>query len=393
MACNKLIRKTVLVLSAALLLILLGEIGLRVAYQDRFGIRPRFYISDDLLGWKAESNLDHTYYGRDFTCEIKTDSDGYRLGTLGTIDYSKDLVLLAGDSYVFSWGVSTDESMASYLEEALYEASGRKVRIVNLGVGGYGTLQNFLRLRQFFQNHPNAKVAAVVVFHSPNDAADNLQSIGCHLGAQTVTNKPMKARSRFHFVNFIHYTIDRFRTRNETPLDEIEDKTMHPYLADNLVHSYFQDILFSHQFVQPRSVPSKAEFNGYPISFAGLNEEDYSSEVTLKRGTFTELQKDLILIGVNSIHQLLATKDAKVFHIIVPTSPDEITGEFITLLTQSIPSGDNPIMIVGRYPDDISDFSQNVISNNWARHYSADFNKYWAEKIYTLVNQAVIGRR
>ena len=368
---------------------ILAEISIRVAFDDRFGVRPRFYIADDLLAWKAAANLDHTYYGRDFSCQIKTDADGYRLGALGETDYSKDLVLMVGDSYVFSWGVSTDETMPSYLDEALYAPTNGRVRVVNLGIGGYGTLQNFLRLRQFFENHPDARVAAIFVFHSPNDAVDNVQSIGCHIGTEKVTNKPMKARSRSHLANLIEFGIERYRTRHETPLDEVKDKSLHPFLVDNLVHSYFRDILFSHQFELPRSLPQETEFNGYPISFAGLSEEDFSKEGALRQGRFTRLHKNLIRVGVNSIHQLVAARDVSVFHIIVPTSTDDIDREFLEVLSEALPSGDNTVTVVGKYPTDLSDFKQEVISKHWARHYTPEFNKFWADRIFPLATEAV----
>lgn len=50
-------------------------------------------------------------------------------------------IFLFGGSTAFAYGVSDDETMASYLQDALRRASGRAVRLYNFGVGSYFSSQ------------------------------------------------------------------------------------------------------------------------------------------------------------------------------------------------------------------------------------------------------------
>lgn len=70
--------------------------------------------------------------------EFTYDRWGYR----NTIDFEQADIALIGDSYVEGWYVSDEQTTARYLQTHL----GRPV--VNLGVAGYGTLQEFLVLKQ-----------------------------------------------------------------------------------------------------------------------------------------------------------------------------------------------------------------------------------------------------
>ena len=182
--------------------LVLCEVILRVVYDDKFGKRPRFIIADEELGWRPNAGLDHTFYGADFKIDIHSDDDGYRLGRLGQIDYGKELTILCGDSYVFGWGVPTEETMASYLDECVDRVSGGSRRVVNLGVGGYGTLQYYFRLANFLKAHDSSRISTVIIIHSPNDATDNLKSLGYHIGAWEVRNREEPERSPVHLLNF-----------------------------------------------------------------------------------------------------------------------------------------------------------------------------------------------
>jgi len=52
-------------------------------------------------------------------------------------------IVLIGDSHGFGWGINDDETFATIIEKRL-----RNVEIINLSVSGYGTDQEFLRLKK-----------------------------------------------------------------------------------------------------------------------------------------------------------------------------------------------------------------------------------------------------
>ena len=145
-------------LAAVMLTLLLCEVVVRAYYGEKFGKRPGFYVGDNKLGWKPAPNLNHTFFGSDFNIKIETNENGHRLGKLGKIDFNADLVILCGDSYTFGWGVSTNETFASYLDEMLFESSKGDVRVVNLAVGGYGTFQNIFRLIDFLRKYKDIRI-------------------------------------------------------------------------------------------------------------------------------------------------------------------------------------------------------------------------------------------
>src|SRR5512132_1553295 len=105
-----------LVVAALVVAFVVGEVAVRLIYGAKYRPRPVFGVGDTRLGWKPGPKLDDTFYGPDYSVHIRTDADGYRLGSLGEIDYSKELVVLLGDSYGFGWGLSTDDTFASRLD-------------------------------------------------------------------------------------------------------------------------------------------------------------------------------------------------------------------------------------------------------------------------------------
>lgn len=385
------LRRAAVVLFASSMAVLAGELVVRVVCNDKFGQRPGFYIADDVLGWKPASNLNHTFYGRDFTNRIATDAEGCRLGVCGKVDFHKRLVVLCGDSYVFGWGVSTGESMASYLDERVRDASSGNSGVVNLGVGSYGTWQNFLRLKTFMANHPRARIEAVFVSHAPNDGVDNVNSIGYHIGAWKVASREPKRRNPFHLINCLGYLYQKTKRTSEAPPKSTGDvDDIPPYLRD-MIHPYLQDLLFAYATELPKQLPLSIVLNKRRISFKGISEEDWCSKTTFRRGNLTTLQRNLMLEGVNSIHTLLRGQRTKIIHMIVPTSPDWYVDEVMGVLGQTIPSADNDVRTLGRYPEQLSDFEGDVLNTHDAGHYSPEFNKYWADRIMRILSEDGIG--
>lgn len=381
---KKAVRIGELSLVGTLLLSSIGEISLRHACGDKYGKRPCFYVADPVLGWKPASNLDHTFYGRDFKIQVRTDEDGHRLGALGKVDFSKQLILLSGNSHVFGWGVSTKETMSSRLDEYVATASSENTRAVNMGVGSYGTLQYFHCLERFLAKHEDARVVAVLVFHGSTDGTDNLNSIGFHMNMWKARDREPKPRCPLHLTNFVTCVLQMIRGRTDDP------KTAEQRVGD--IHPYLHDILFGYEFELPRKVPSQVMMNNTVVSFHGLSEEDYSSEITSQRQSYTRIQRDLILQGVNAIHLLLADRRTKIFHVLVPTTPDWAVKEFSALFARVVPSGDNEIVVMGRYPDDLKDFENDVFNKHSGQHFSPEFNSYWANKLVAIFREYDLGK-
>ncbi len=372
-------QKAGLVALGLLMAFVAGEVFLRVAYGSKFGKRPNFIVSDPVLGWKLTPNLDHTFYGADFNIEVRTDADGHRLGALGEVDYGKDLIVVCGDSNVFGWGVSTGETMPSYLDEALNQSSGGSLRVVNLGVGSYGTLQYAISLQNFLQKHPDVSIPAVVIVHAHNDPVDNIQSIGYHVGEWESFDRKQKKRSSLQVVNLVNYAVRIVGDKQDRGDD------LGRTAADGL-DPYLRDVLFGFSFKLPKQIPSKVVFDEQPVDMSGTSELDYDILKMLEQERLTRIQKELILAAVNSIHKALKDRDTKIIHVVLPTAPDWYVEETVALIEQAVPSGNNPVVNAGRIPPDTEDFTGEIFNAHAGRHYTPGFDLYWTDKIVALLN-------
>lgn len=102
------------------------------------------------------------YYG----VEVQTNRMGFR-GPEIDLDKPEGVtrVLMVGDSLVFGWGVSQEETMAHLLEAKL-NAGGGRFEVVNLGVGNYNTT---MEVELFKERGLPLKPDAVVLVFFVND--------------------------------------------------------------------------------------------------------------------------------------------------------------------------------------------------------------------------------
>jgi hypothetical protein len=341
----------------------------RTLYGDKYGPRPGFYTSDDRLGWRPAPNLDHTFYGPDFKIHIRTDADGYRLGALGEVDYSRELVVLCGDSYAFGWGVSTDQTFASHLDQIFHDTVPGRFRVVNVGVGGYGILQNCDRLETFFDTHPNAQIKVVLIQHTVNDATDNYQSIGYHLGIWETKNRS-KGRSRLHLLNFIGYTVHIISQSGSTP----ENVPVN--------HPYVQDLLWAYER-QGRVIdyPLRVTIRDRWIEFdMSTVKNDMSVEQLIERKKLSRVQRDLMFESLNCLHETCAEKNVMVVHIFLSTTPDWYMQELLTLVRDSAEFRKCPAVFAGRIPE-TDEYSGPIMNTHSGGHFNGEYNRLWAERV------------
>ena len=358
-----------LLASTIVLCAVTAEVTVRLLYGQRFGPRPRFYEADDRLGWKPAPRLHHDFYGSDFSMKIRTDADGYRLGELGDVDYTKDLVILCGDSYSFGWGVSTEESFASHLDKSLNDASDGRVRVVNLGVGGYGILQSCDRLDDFFRRHAGAHVRLVLLQHSVNDATDNYHAIGYHLGLWKTENVDSK-RSWFHLVNLCRYLL---LTRVGADAPATDENAGDPY-AQDLLWSYRRtgDVVW---------YPKRVTIGMRTLTFdTATLKSDFSPDSLLQRKELVPIQRDLMFESLNCIHAAAKSQGAVVVHTFIATTPEWYVHEVADLARQSAEFVQCPVTITTAMPA-LSEFAGPTNNAHSGRHFNPAFNEFWAARM------------
>ena len=139
----------------------------------RLGIEREF---DPTLGWRQRANFVGGNRSAEFAARFQTNSLGLRGGEIA---YDKPAegyrVLVLGDSFVAAAHVSLEQTMAHQLGDLLrQDLAPRPAEVINAGVAGYGTSQEYLYLEtEGYRYYPD--VVVLVVFLG-NDLTDNLRS-------------------------------------------------------------------------------------------------------------------------------------------------------------------------------------------------------------------------
>lgn len=104
---------------------------------------PKEVEYDKDLGWATKKGYKaepYTMQGKHPVVTITHNSQGLRMDH--EADQSKNIVAFTGDSLTYGFWVDDKKIVSARLNEML----GRQYEVINLGVGGYGTDQSFLRL-------------------------------------------------------------------------------------------------------------------------------------------------------------------------------------------------------------------------------------------------------
>ena len=159
-----------LVLGAIIVAILFAaEVLLRVidfSGPSRFELGEAFQF-DPELGWVPVPNAATQQTSGNRTISVRHNSLGLRERELS--DIAPDRFLFLGDSFTYGYDAEANERFSDLLQKAL-----PRYGIVNAGVSGYGTDQQFLLMKRLW-NEINPKYV-VLTFCVDNDRDDNTSS-------------------------------------------------------------------------------------------------------------------------------------------------------------------------------------------------------------------------
>lgn len=366
------IRVNLAVAGATVLLLLLGvEAGVRLLTGDRFAPRPIFYDRHPSLGWAPSPMLDHTFHGSDFSMAIRTDEHGYRLGSRGTIGPQEPVVVLVGDSFTFGWGVSTGETFASYLDEAL---APQGVRVVNLGVGGYGTLALAERFATFLESRDPATVRSVVVLHVHNDMTDDVNH-ALYLGGfrEPRLNEQFRPRSAWRSWNWAEFVLRSREAPPDAPPPPDRD----------------EDVLFRFPLRPTGKTSGPVPVDG--VRTVAYEDLDLAVEAdplgALRYGAFTPLQAELLAVAVERMH--CAAAGLPFHHAVVSHAPDW----FVEGVGRGVATADacaGRVVFHGRVPLD-RDLTETMMNAHSGRHFSPELNRLYAEILQRWIEPDLAG--
>jgi len=167
--------KKELTLAALVMLVIpfIAEISLRLAHVQ---FEPQLYTADRQLGWSLRPGAEGTVVGENRQY-VHINDHGLR-DVPRSYQKPANTVRIAvlGNSWTEALQVPLDKTYCSLLERKLTGLpcfAGKQVEVLNFGVSGYSTAQEFLLLRQEVQKyHPDI---VVVAFYSARDVANNVR--------------------------------------------------------------------------------------------------------------------------------------------------------------------------------------------------------------------------
>jgi hypothetical protein len=135
---------TMILLASLLLSLTVMELILRGFLPEDMSNTWALRVPHPEFGWSLQVGVGYHYRMTEDLVHVKHNSKGFHDG-----EHSYEnptgipRIIVLGDSFMEAFSVKSGETFYSQLARRLQEA-GRPVEVINLGVGGYGTLQEYL---------------------------------------------------------------------------------------------------------------------------------------------------------------------------------------------------------------------------------------------------------
>lgn len=162
-------RKALLSIVMVLLLLGVAELGLLL-----WGVGPAH--PPDIIGWRMPLNaVKHaiTDQQNQNTFFVSTNSEGLRTNVKPEKPTNLVRIVLTGDSTVFGWGVSDQETLAVYLQEELRSKNPRgmdEIEVINTAQPGYSSAQVFKIFEETIRHYKPDWILAFPPFHDDRPA-------------------------------------------------------------------------------------------------------------------------------------------------------------------------------------------------------------------------------
>jgi hypothetical protein len=130
------------------------------------------YERDKYIGWKGISDKEEYYKKGRVAQDFKINSHGFR-DKERTYEKKEGVfrILVLGDSYTQALQVPLEKTFPYILEEKLNSEGGKRFEVLNLGISGFGTDQEYLTLKYYgLKYHPDFVISQ---FFIGNDVINN----------------------------------------------------------------------------------------------------------------------------------------------------------------------------------------------------------------------------
>lgn len=129
---------------------------------------------DPNFGWFHKRALNTWIETQEYSTPVSINAKGLRGAEYSyTPTEGHKRILVVGDSFSFGLGVKDDETFSKRLE-TLFQGSGNKYDVINMGVNGYGNDQQLLLLKH--EGYKYSPDIVVCQFFVGNDIVDNISA-------------------------------------------------------------------------------------------------------------------------------------------------------------------------------------------------------------------------
>lgn len=204
-------RKKEIVMNIALLLItliifaILFEFFVRVFFPQNLNYAE--FDTESGAGYKLRSNFHATYRTPEYVFVVDTNSNGFR--DIRNYEYEKPentkRIIVLGDSLVFGYTVSAEESYPKQLEQILKEENFN-VEVINTGVPSYSTYKEMVAFEnELYKYNPDVVIVGLCI---GNDIVANIEDKERteHVVSVLETKKP--------FNEYLNLKIRKFASSN-----------------------------------------------------------------------------------------------------------------------------------------------------------------------------------
>jgi lysophospholipase L1-like esterase len=208
---REILKNFLFIIGVVLFFLLVAEVTTRLVMPNSVKFRL-MHQPDEKLGYRLAPNYEIEHKKSEFNTLIKINSEGLR-----DYEHQKDKksslfrILVMGDSFTFGLGVNSEETYAKVLETLLNQnlaaKTQKKYEVINAGIDGYGTEQEYFYLKELGNQY---RPDLVIVGLYANDITDVMQTI------PFIYNKN-RIKTRFYFLSYLKelHTILKVTLRND----------------------------------------------------------------------------------------------------------------------------------------------------------------------------------
>ena len=163
------------------------ELGLSKLAPDSRALSRKFHELDKNIGYKGIPNAEEWNVGK-IESYVKMNSHGFR-DRERSYEKGKDVfrIVVLGDSIIEAVQVPLEQTFIDVFERMLNSESDKRFEVINLGVSGFGTGQEYLTLKYYGLNYqPDLIILAFFLF---NDIRNNSLTLDSKYSGRSINDR------------------------------------------------------------------------------------------------------------------------------------------------------------------------------------------------------------